>query len=306
MSLNADTLLDRIRLKRQLKRWQIIAIAALLVALFVIFEKTTHFSPIKYDYIARITVDDEISDDRNISKLIETVRDDTHARAVLVWLDTPGGSAVGGEQIYLDLMDLAKHKPVVAVMRTLATSAGYLASLGADHIVAREGTITGSIGVLLESFEATELAEKIGIKPIVVKSGPFKASPNPLEKYTPEQEKVLQVVIKGFYDWFVDIVAKRRHLPREKVIELADGRIYTGRQALNANLIDELGGDDEAVEWLEKTKKIASGLDIKDVRIEKETLSIYDIISQMANGKIGAHVLQKLDGLMAIWQPNSL
>jgi protease-4 len=306
MSLNADTLLDRIRLKQQLRRWQIVAILALVAALLVFFEKATHFSPIKSDYIARITVDDEISDDRNLTKLIETTEDDPHARAVLVWLDTPGGSAVGGQQFYLDLIKLSKVKPVVAVMRTMATSAGYLAALGADHIVAREGTITGSIGVLMESFEVTDLAEKIGVKPILLKSGPYKASPNPLEKYTPDQDRVLQTVIKDFFNWFVDIVAARRHLPREKVVELADGRIYTGRQALQANLIDQLGGDEEAVEWLEKTKKIPADLDIKDVKIEKDTLSIYDVISQIANGKISARALQKLDGLMAIWQPNSL
>jgi len=306
MSLNADILLDRIRLKQQMNRWRLLAIVIVVLAALFLFEKGTRYSPIKSDYIARISVEDVISDDRDLSKLIKKVEEDSHAKAVFVWLDTPGGSAVGGQQLYLDLMHLSKVKPTVAVMRTMATSAGYMAALGTDHLVAREGSITGSIGVIMEAFEATELAKKLGVNPITVKSGPYKASPNPFEKYTPEQNAVIQAIIDDFFDWFVDIVAERRGLPHDTVKKLADGRIYTGRQALKAKLIDELGGEDEAREWLKKTKRIDSSLDIEDVKIEKETPGLFDQLSQLANGKIGAHLLQKLDGLQAIWQPNSL
>jgi len=306
MSLNADTLLDRIRLKQQISRWRIIAIVVAVLSVLIFFGKETQFSPIKSDYIARLTIEDIITDNRDLSKLIDNTAGDYHAKAVLVWLDTPGGSAVGGQQLYLDLLRLSKKKPVVAVMRTMATSAGYMAALGSDHIVAREGTITGSIGVIMEAFEATELAEKLGIRPITVKSGPYKATPNPLEKYTPDQDKVMQAVIKDFFNWFVDIVTERRKLPRERVVELADGRVYTGRQALANKLVDELGGEQEAVDWLEKKRHISTGLEIKDVKLEKENPSLLDVFSQIANGKIGARFLQRLDGLTAIWQPNSL
>jgi protease-4 len=306
MSLNADTLLDRTRLKQQVTKWRLTAILVAVVACLFVFEKGSKFSPIKMNYIARITVDSIITDDPKMTKLIEDTRDDSHAKAVLVWLDTPGGSAVGGQQLYLDLLDLSKKKPVVAVMRSMATSAGYMASLGADHIVAREGTITGSIGVILEAFEATELAQKIGIRPITIKSGPYKASPNPMEKFNADQEKVLQIAIHDFFNWFVDVVAERRHLPRETVAVLADGRIYTGRQALQNKLIDQIGGEDEALIWLEKNKGISASLDIKDVKEEKESDGLLGDISQMANGKFGTRFLQKLDGLQSIWQPNSL
>jgi protease-4 len=306
MSLNADTLLDRMRLKQQLGRWRMLAILVALFAVWALFEKGSQFSPMESDYIARITVDSVITDDPALSKLIEKTRKDRHAKAVLVWLDTPGGSAVGGQQLYLDLLNLSKAKPVVAVMRTMATSAGYMAALGADHIVAREGTVTGSIGVIMESFEATELAEKLGIKPIVIKSGPNKASPNPMEKFTPDQQAVMQGVIQDFFNWFVDIVAERRNLPRDTVVKLADGRIYTGRQALKVKLIDQLGGEKEALQWLQQNRKISNTLEVKDVKVEKEQQSLFDELSQMANGNISAHFLQKLDGLSAIWQPNSL
>ncbi len=306
MALSADTLLDRIRLKQQITKWRLIAIALGLLAAMTVFGKGSHFSPLPSNYIARITIADTITDDNDLLKLIDATGDDPHAKAALIWLDTPGGSALGGQEIYLKLLKLSKKKPVVAVMRTMATSAGYMAALGTDHLIAREGTLTGSIGVLLETFEATELAEKIGIKPIVVKSGPNKASPNPLEKFTPEQTTVIQAVIKDFFNWFVDIVAERRHLPRDVAETLADGRIYSGRQALKAKLIDELGGDEEAIEWLAKTHKIDPSLEIRDVKPEKPANSLFDQLTQMANGKFGAHMLQKLDGLVAIWQPNSL
>jgi protease-4 len=146
----------------------------------------------------------------------------------------------------------------------------------------------------------------VGIKPIIVKSGPYKASPNPMEKYTPEQNAFIQAVIKDFFNWFVDIVANRRNLPHDVVEKLADGRIYTGRQALKEKLIDELGGEDEATHWLIKNNKIPHAFEIKDVKIEPESPSLLEEIDQIANGKFGTNILQRLDGLNAIWQPNSL
>lgn len=306
MSLNADTLLDRISLKQQLTKWRILAIIMAVLAILAMLGKSMNYSPIKSDYIARITIEGVITDDRKLTKLIDTVKKDSHAKAVYVWLDTPGGGAVGGQQLYLDLRALSTKKPVVAVMRSMAASAGYMAALGADHIIAREGTITGSIGVLMESVEVTELAQKIGIKPIIVKSGPYKAAPNPMEKFTPEQQAVVQSMIKDFFNWFVDIVAERRNLPRDTAESLADGRIYTGRQALKDKLIDELGGEDEATQWLIKNGKIRNSLEIKDVKEEDETPSLLEQFSQMANGKFNMNMLQRLDGLQAIWQPESL
>lgn len=304
MSLNADTLLQIIHLKRQLARWRIIAIIVAVLTVFIAVEKISKYSSIRSDYIARITIDGIISDDIKLSKLIEDTRKDSHAKAVIVWLDTPGGSAVGGQQVYLDLIKLSKAKPVVAVMRTMAASAGYMAALGADRIIAREGTLTGSIGVIMESFEATELAEKIGIKPLIVKSGPYKASPNPMEKFNPEQAVVIQAVIKDFYNWFVDIVAERRKLTHDVAETLADGRIYTGRQAFKAKLVDQLGGEEEALDWLAQARKINSTLPVKDVKVVNDSETFLEHITQMANGKFGAHLLQGLDGLQAIWQAN--
>jgi protease-4 len=303
MALTADVLLDRMRLKRHLGRWRLLSLLLLLIlalgfASAVSAGKHSRFSPLRSDYVARVTIDGVITDDRDVTALLETIRTDRHAKAVIVWLDTPGGSAVGGQQLYLSLLKLSHAKPVVAVMRSVAASAGYMAALGADHILAREGTITGSIGVLLEAFEATELAEKIGIRPIVIKSGPYKAAPNPLEKYTPAQAEVLQSMIKDFFDWFVGIVADRRHMPLDTATKLADGRVYTGRQALQNKLIDALGGEDEAMLWLERNRHIDRHTDIKDMKVEKEGNGLF--------GKIDAgSLLPASPGLVSVWRPNT-
>jgi protease IV len=311
MSLNADTLLQIVNLKQQLSKWRVIAILVAVLSVFIFFAKfsDSKFSPIKHDYIARLTIDGVIDDNPKLSKLIKDARENDNIKAVVVWFDTPGGGAVGGQQLYLDLLKLAEKKPVVSVMRTTAASAGYMAALGADQIFAREGTITGSIGVVMQTFEATQLAEKLGVKPITVKSGINKASPNPFEKYTAENDVVIKAVVKDFYDWFVGIVAERRKLPREVVEVLADGRIYTGRQALKEKLIDALGGEEEAVDWLEKNKNIKINLDIKDIKLVNDSETIFSHINSIANGKLGTDLLKKLDifrldGLQAIWQAN--
>ncbi|MEI7669630.1 MAG: signal peptide peptidase SppA [Pseudomonadota bacterium] len=304
MSLNTDTLIQIISLKKQLSKWRIIAIIFAVIAVFVFFEKASNYSPIKSDYIARITINGIIDDNPKLNKLLEETTKDKHVKAVIVWLDTPGGGAVGGQEIYLALLKMSKVKPVVAVIRTMAASAGYMIALGTDHIIAREGSITGSIGVIIETFEATELANKIGVKPIIVKSGPYKASPNPMEKYTPEQDAVMQIVIKDFFNWFVDIVAERRKFTREVAMNLADGRIYTGRQALKEKLIDQIGGEEEAVDWLNKNKKISQALEIKDVKVSADSDSIFEQFNQMAKGKFATFLPQRLDGLNALWQAN--
>ncbi len=300
MTINADSLIDRIYLKAQINKWRLLAIIFAVVALLVAGGQNLSSGIIDGDYIARISLNGVIGDDRKIYDLISSVEDDKNAKAVIVWLDTPGGSAVGGEEIYLRLRKLAAKKPVVSVMRSVAASAGYMIALGTDHIFARPGTITGSIGVLIETAEVTELADKLGIKPISIKSSPLKAAPSPFEKSTPEAEKVIKDMIMNFYDHFVDVTAERRKIPREKVVALADGRVYSGTQAVENKLIDAIGGEEEAQAWLVKNKNIPTGLDISDVEIKKEN----QFVDHLLNGLVG-NFWQKsgvgLDGIAAIW-----
>lgn len=302
MAINADTLLDRLYLKAQLTRWRIVAVIFAVIAIVSATERFSPHSPIEKDFVARISFDGVIDDNIDVYNLIDDVADNPKAKAVIVWLDTPGGSAVGGEEVFLKLRSLAEKKPVVAVMRSVAASAGYMVALGADRIYAREGTITGSIGVLVETAEVTELAEKLGIKPITIKSAPLKASPSPFEKTTPEAEKVMHDMIMDFYNRFVDMVAERRALPRDKVVMLADGRVYSGRRAVENKLIDAIGGEDEAMDWLESQRKIKPGLEIKDVQLDDKK-GWLDGLSQSIAGKFFQKSRLGLDGLAAIWHP---
>lgn len=303
MALNADTLLDRLYLKSQITRWRALAIIFGVLALLAVFGKVApHHSPIEGDYIARLNIDGIIGDDQRLYDLIDDIGSNPRIKAVELWLDTPGGSAVGGEETFLRLRVLARQKPVVAVMRSVSASAGYMIALGADQIFAREATITGSIGVIIESAEITELANKIGIKPVVIKSSALKGTPSFVEKTTPEAERVVHEMLMDFYDRFVDMVAERRKLPREEVVKLADGRIYSGRAAVANKLIDGIGGENEAIQWMLKEKKIKTILPVRDVSLKEEN-SLFDEFTQSLAGKFFQNSRIGLDGMSAIWHP---
>jgi protease-4 len=303
MAINADTFLDRLYLKSQVKKWRVLAIVFGVLALLALVEKNSTHSPIEKPFVARLTFEGIIEDDQQVYDLIDNIAENNKAKAVVVWLNTPGGSAVGGEEIFLRLRKLAEKKPVVAVMRSVAASAGYMIAVGADHIVAREGTITGSIGALIETAEVTELAKKLGVEPVIIKSGPLKASPNPLEKTSPEALRSIQTVIDDFFQRFVDMVATRRGLPRERVIQLADGRIYSGKSALDNKLIDALGGEDEAMNWLVEQRHIAPNLEIKDVEPD-ENIPFLERMTQSFAGYFWQNSRLGLDGMRAIWHPS--
>jgi protease-4 len=305
MALDADTLLDRMQLKQQVTRWRTLALLIFCVGLIIIFGHHKDISPIASDHIARVTIEGVIIDDPKQQEMLEKIRENKHVKAVLVRLDTPGGTAVGGEELYLQLRKISETKPVVILMRTLCTSAGYMAALGGDYILAREGSITGSIGVIMQTAEFTNLAEKIGVTPITIKSGPNKASPNPLEKFDAAQREVIERVVDDFYRFFVTLVSERRKLSSSEVAALADGRIFTGAQALNAKLIDALGGEKEALEWLAKERQLSRNLDIHDVKPEKEDDSLFGEFGELANQALFSlkNLQLPLDGLVLIWQP---
>lgn len=304
MPLSADTLLDRLYLKTQITRWRLIAIIAVVMTLVVVLNRHTSGSPIETDHIARVTLEGVISDDIKRDELFQDLRDNPRVKAVLVRLDTPGGSAVAGVEVFNQLREIAQVKPVVAVMRDLSASAGYLIAIGADRIFAREATLTGSIGVIIEAAEFTELAEKIGVTPITIKTGPLKDALSPTSKASPEAIRAMQDVVDDFFQTFVSMVAERRKLPREEVLKLADGRVFTGNQALRHKMIDAIGSEDDAVAWLEAERKLPKNLEIREAEPEKDELPGWvDRLAGTVMQKIMPTASGKLDGLVAIWHP---
>ncbi|MBC8035877.1 MAG: S49 family peptidase, partial [Rhizobiales bacterium] len=196
-------------------------------------------------------------------------------------------------------------------MDTVAASGGYITAIAADHIVARGNTITGSIGVIFSFPEISKLLATLGIRMEEIKSGELKAEPSP---YKPASDKARQVsseMVQDSFAWFTGLVAERRNLSPERVKILADGRVYTGRQAVEVRLIDEIGGEDRAVAWLERQKKIAAGTQVLDWELSANAdptglgFSIAEgVLKAMGlSGLRQKAEIAKLDGLLVLWHP---
>ncbi len=300
MAFDADHILDRRRLKRHLTFWRISAVILLVVLIVAVVGRLAGWRD--GGYVARFTVGRIIVDDAARDEALADVAADNSAKALIVRIDSPGGTVVGGEALYVSLRAVAGKKPVVAVMGQVATSAGYMTALGADHIIARSGSLTGSIGVLLQSADITGLLDKLGVKPESVKSGPLKAQPNPLEPFTEKARAATRDVVLDVFAMFVDMVAERRDLPREIAVSLADGRLFTGRQALANGLIDTIGGEPEAREWLSGEPGIPTSLPVKDVVIERDDPAWRELLGKTF-GKTVFSELLNLDGLISLWHP---
>lgn len=300
-----DLLTDRQHLKRDIKRWRNLAIAFLVIALIglTVGPDMAEVSTAR-GYVARVTVDDIIGDNIKRDTMLQELAEDAQVKAVLVRMDSPGGTALGGEELYRGLAKLSEAKPTVAVMRTACTSACYMAALGTSHLIARETTITGSIGVLMESAEVTELAKKLGIEPITVKSGKLKATPSLTEKLTEEERAYIQSVVNETFVFFLKLVTQRRDLSADTVNLVADGRIFSGAQAYTLKLIDGLGGEQDAISWLETSRKLPKKLPIRDVEPPKDPKEWLSRLEQSAKGWILGKSTVGLDGLLAIWQPS--
>lgn len=300
MALDADYLVDRRRLKRRLLVWRTLAIVAIVGMVVAAVGRFAGYSD--SSYIARLKVHGIITDDLRRNQALARIGADHGAKALIVHIDSPGGTVVGGEALYRTLREVAKTKPVVAVMGQVATSAGYMVALAADRIIAREGTITGSIGVLLQTTEVTGLLEKLGIVTEAIKSGPLKAVPSPFERMTPEVRKVTQALVDDILQLFVEMVAERRGMDWATARSLADGRVFTGRLALKRKLIDAIGGEDAAIEWLERDKSVAPDLPVHDVKIRGEVDRWIDFLDALGRKTVFSERLT-LDGLISVWHP---
>lgn len=300
MSYDPDALLDRRRLRRRLRIWQGVTVLALLAAVLTYLHASGDL--LREDRIARLHVEGLIVRDEDRNAALAQIAEDPTIRGLVVHVDSPGGTVVGGEDLFRGLRAVSEAKPVAAVMGSVATSAAYMASVAADRVFAREGTITGSIGVILQSTDFTGLLAKLGIQPEAIKSSPLKAQPNPLEPLSPAARQATQAVVTDIYDLFVDMVAERRGMSRARTVELADGRIYTGRQALKAGLIDGVGGEMEARQWLASAHGIDLSLPGEPLRGRRDDGFLRDAIEDVFGKTLFSERL-RLDGLISLWHP---
>lgn len=318
MALRADELIDRRRLRRKLTFWRVAAIliAVLAIGAAAAWITRDRVGGIGLDHIARVKIEGTITEDEELIKRLKDVGEAASVKGVILTIDSPGGTTAGGEAIYEAVRKLAAQKPVVAQVGTLAASAGYMIASATDHIVARQSSIVGSIGVLFQYPDLTGLMDKIGIKLEGVKSSPLKAEPSPFNPTTEEERAMIRSLILDSYDWFVDLVDERRPLDRAQVLALADGSIFTGRQALDRKLVDALGGDDVAKEWL-GGKGIDTKLEIVEWKPRRDSSYFFlpgawvtaaakalglPVIDADLLKDIGADRIF-LDGLLSVWHP---
>jgi protease IV len=301
MSIDADWLVDRRRLKRRLTWWRVVAVIGVVVAVVAALGRFGGF--VERAHVARIDIDGLIADDAERDEALSDVAENRAAKALIVRINSPGGTVVGGEVLYRRLRQVGEKKPVVAVMGELATSAAYMTAMGSDYIFAHDGTLTGSIGVILQTADLTGLLEKLGIKPETVKSSPLKAQPNPLEPFTAEAREATRKVIGSVYEMFVSMVEERRNLSRERVKAVADGSVFTGRQAKANGLVDALGGEREARAWLEQTHGIPQSLPARDVELRGPAEEIQDLLGGLVGKALFSERLT-LDGVVSVWHPS--
>jgi protease-4 len=308
VSLETDLILDRRRLGRRVAFWRTLAVIAVVACLLVALRPAVSgpFGVAAGHTVARLPVDGIITDDPKVVAAVRAVATDASIAALIVAIDSPGGSVAGGESLHDAIAAVAAVKPVVAVMGGTAASAGYMIAVPAARIFARQATITGSIGVLLQTGDVSGLLKMLGISADAIVSGPLKDQPSYIKPLSPEGHAVLQGLVMDMYDQFVAMVAAGRHMDPARVRELADGRAYTGRQALALGLIDSIGGEAEARAWLAASKGVPADLPMQDVQSQslyRRTLG--GVFGSFAGGLLKTLFSQgvMLDGALAVWQP---
>jgi protease IV len=324
MSLDADTIVDRRRMRRKLTFWRVLAV---LIAVIAIGAGAYRFGGRAAgltdrpggDYIARVKIDGLIRGDRERTESLDRLAK-SRAKAVVVQINSPGGTTAGSEQLYQSLRRIAEKKPVVAVVEGLAASGGYIAAMGGDYIVAQGSSIVGSIGVLVQYPNVGELLKTVGVRVEEVKSGPLKAAPNGFEPTSPEARAALESLVMDAFDWFKGMVRDRRQMDEAQLARVSDGRVFTGRQAIELKLIDRIGTEETAVEWLQKEKGIAANTPVRDWKLKPrfgdltflhlattsvlEVLGLGEFAQRFFNlGTVQALERLNLDGLLALWHP---
>ena len=314
----ADFLVDRRLLRRKLTFWRVAlfaVLAALLIGLGVHYAGGDG-APGGGRHIARLAIEGVITGDKDTLKLIKDIGESRSAEALIVTIGSPGGTTTGAEKLYKELRLVAEKKPVVAVIGTVAASGGYIAALGTDRIFAEGNSLVGSIGVLFQFPNFSKLLDTVGVAFESVKSSPLKAAPSGVEPTSPEARAALAALVTDSFDWFKGLVKERRHLDDRQVARVSDGRVFTGRQGIDLSLVDALGGEREAIAWLEQEKKIAKDLTVRDWKKDRsfERLGILgasagllemlglDPLALMLRRLAATGDARLLDGLVSVWQ----
>src|SRR5215472_8387759 len=322
MSLDADNIVDRRRLRRKVTFWRVVAILLVIAgiaAAVALSRPGGELAEASGNYIARVTIQGLIRGDEDRVESLDRLGK-SRVRAVIVHVDSPGGTTAGAEQLYQALRGLAEKKPTVVVVDGLAASGGYIAAMSADHIISQDTSLVGSIGVLFQYPNFSDLLKTVGVKVEEIKSSPLKAAPNGFEPTSPEARAALEAIVKDSYAWFRSLVKDRRGMDDALLEKVADGRVFTGRQAVDLKLVDQLGDEKTAIDWLVAQKNVKKDLPVRDYRLSPRfgDLTFLRTAASVALDAVGlngvAHRLEQagmtqavdrlgLDGMLALWQP---
>jgi protease-4 len=324
MSFDADLIVDRRRMRRKLTFWRVVTVLITIVAVVgagLVFSNRGAITGGPGGGIARVNIEGLIRGNRPRSEALTRLAE-SNAKAVIVHISSPGGTVAGSEELYQSLIKVKAKKPMVVVVDGLAASGGYIAAMASDRILAQQSAIVGSIGVIFQYPNVTELLKTVGVQIETVKSSPLKAAPSGYEPTSPEARAAVEAIVKDSFDWFKGLVRERRHLDDASLQKVADGRVFTGRQAVELKLIDGLGDEQSAIDWLAKEKNIDPKTPIRDYPLAPRfsdlpflhvaALGLLDAVglNGLAErvrefGAIQAVERLNLDGLLALWHPPS-
>ena len=313
--LRADDIIDRQRLRRRLSFWRIIAVLAVLAVVggLALELGGDPLGARNRDHVARIEVSGTLLGADRVVGMIDTIRASERVKGVIVTIDSPGGTTAAGEAIYEAVLRLSEDKPVVAQVDTLAASAGYMIAAASDHIVARQSSIVGSIGVIVQYPNLTGLLDAWGVEVRAIRSAPLKAEPDPFGPPPPGAERMIREMVLDSYDWFKDLVAERRGFDQQTIDRLADGSVFTGRQGLELGLVDTLGGRQTARDWL-SGQGVDADLHIVDWRPRGETTGLLPLAALGRSLGLGGATMPIAetirdrvlrDGLISLWHADA-
>jgi protease-4 len=320
MSYDADLIVDRRRMRRKLTFWRVAAALIALVAIVGAGAYAARRTGLPGEQsIARVTIEGLIrSDNDRVAALDRLAR--SRAAAVIVHINSPGGTTAGSEQLHDALLRLKEKKPVVVVVEGLCASGGYITAIAADHIIAQSTSLVGSIGVLVQYPNFAELMKTVGVKVEEVKSSPLKAAPNGFEPTSEAARAALGDLVRDSYAWFRGLVKDRRSMDDATLEKVADGRVFTGRQAIALKLVDQLGDEKTAIAWLAAEKKISDKLPVRDYKLDQRLgdLSFLKLAASAALDAAGLNTLARmiadpavmatnglaLEGVLALWRPD--
>ena len=321
MSLDADAIVDRRRMRRKLTFWRV---AAVVIAILAVAGVAVVLAPNRVTaggaYIARVKISGLIRGNQDRDEALERLSR-SGAKAVIVHVDSPGGTTAGSQQLFDALRVLQAKKPMVVVVDGLAASGAYIAAISADHIIAEDTSLVGSIGVLFQFPNFAGVLKTVGIQVEEIKSSPLKAAPNGFEPTSPEARAAINAIVVDSYAWFKGLVKDRRKMDDSQLAAVSDGRVFTGRQGVGLKLVDELGNEKTALAWLAKEKNIPAITPVRDYSLQPrfsefsflhiaawtfQAMGLSSAAQRIEDwSAVQAAERLNLDGLLALWHPSS-